>query len=175
MHGSDSVAIDSLRFFRADFFIQIIHQSLVFCDKLWASFPLPALDFEQSLYQMREVFHIPLQWLVANKIGESRGQNCSKLLISSLKCSLSRLRLQSPRVSSVSFAWLVVILPETFSFCLRHAQDPVEIWEGNDLSARPPSFYASAARCLGWLESHARGNSRLLRFVPNAPPRCCWR
>ena len=153
MHGGDSGAIDSLRFLRADFPIQIIHQSLVFCDKLWASFSLPALDFEQSLDQMLKVFHIPLQWLVANKIGERRGQNCSKLLTSSLKCSLSRLRLQTPRVSSVSFAWLVVILPGDFLFLpealhgvlqirsksggndslkctLRFIEAPLVVWEG---------------------------------------------
>jgi hypothetical protein len=59
MHGSDSGAIDLLSFLRVDFLVQILHQSFVFCDKLWASFSPAALDFEQSLYQLRKVFHTP--------------------------------------------------------------------------------------------------------------------
>jgi len=98
MHGSASGAIDSIGLFRADFLIQIIHQSFVFCDKLWASFSLAALDFEQSLYQLRKLCHIHRQWLVANTIGENRGQNCSKLLTSSLR-------------RPTGLARLVVILP----------------------------------------------------------------
>jgi hypothetical protein len=65
--------------------LQTIHQSLIFCDQLWASLSSATLDFKQPLHQLGEVLHDFIQWLaklvrLAKIIGDSQGQHWSKVL-----------------------------------------------------------------------------------------------